>query len=161
MAKTQGMTTGESAAHQKLFSAFERSKVCFPSVYSSTIIVPVNGSNRGIFQIDSKGDFLAEFLTGKIYAIDSNGAKVSSVDTGVTFNVNESGNSRDLFLSPIPAETILAPGYGSVLYEKWNLRDYQFKSNAQVTIAAANSNTSYRQVLEMSFIGYQFIGGHR
>lgn len=151
-------TNGASAAMQKLQNAAERSKVCYPSEYSLQITIPKAGSTSDTFSIDSKGDFLAEFCTGKIYAIDDNGAKVSSVDTGVTFNVNDSGNNRDFFLSPAPAENILTPGYGATIYERWNLRDYQMKATTTVKVSAANTNATYRQVLEITFLGHQFFG---
>lgn len=152
------ISNGASAAMQKLQNAAERAKVCYPSEYSLMLVLPKAGSISDTFSIDSKGDFLAEYVTGKMYAIDDNGAIISTVKTGITFNINDSGNNRDFFLSPAPAENLLTPGYGDAIYERWALRDYQIKSTSTVKISAANTNATYRQVLEISFIGQQFFG---
>lgn len=91
-------SNGESAAMQKLLNAFEKSKRCFPSVYSVNLNIGANSSQTATTRVDAKGDFLCEYITGKIYAVDGSGNVVSTVSTGVLFNVNESGNNRDLFL---------------------------------------------------------------
>ena len=154
-------SNGESAAMQKLLNAFEKSKRCFPSIYSITVNIDANSSNTGTSRVDAKGDFLCEYITGKMYAVDGSGNVVSAVSTGILFNVNESGNNRDLFLAPVPAESILTPGYGPTIYEKWNLRDYVFNSTATLQVSAQNLNPTYKQILEISFVGFQFIGSFR
>lgn len=157
-APRQAISNGASAALQKLQNAAERSKVCYPAQYSLQLVVPANGTISDTFNIDAKGDFICEYITGKMYAIDGAGAKVAGIDVGITFNINDSGNNRDFFLSPAPSENILTPGYGATVYERWNLRDYQMKSTATIKVSAANTNATYRQILEVTFLGQQFFG---
>jgi hypothetical protein len=155
------IANGASAFYQKLLTAMERSKIAWPTAYNITLQIPPSGTIQGTFRIAGQGDFLLEYLVGKIFAYNPSTPTVvdTAVSTGVLFQVNESGNNRDLFDSPIPAENVLTPGYGVTIFERWNLRDYWFKGTSTIRVIAQNTNATDAQQLTLSFLGHQSIGG--
>jgi hypothetical protein len=151
---------GQSSFYQQVQTAKERAKVCWPDAPSVTLHIPPSDSVQQTFRISGEGDFLIEYLVGSMFAYDpSTLVVVPSVITGIYFQINESGNSRDLFDSPVPAQNILTPGYGSTIYEKWNLRNYWLKATTTVRVTANNTNATYSQQLDISFLGHQGRGG--
>lgn len=154
------LTNGASNWFQRLASAQEKSKVAWESAYPLILNIPQNGTAQQSFYVSGQGDFCCEYLTGKIYAYDpANGNTiVSAITTGVTFQINESGNNRDIFQAALNAETILTPGYGSTIYEKHNMRDYVFKATSTIRVSAWNANATYPQILELCFSGHQSNG---
>ena len=150
---------GQSSFYQMVATAKERAKVAWPDAPSFLIQIPPLGTVSQTITISGEGDFLCEYMTGSMFAYDGSGNVQTSVIRGIYFNINESGNSRDLFDAPVPAQNILVHGYGNTIFEKWNLRNYWLKATCNLRLTANNTNATYSQQLEISFLGHQGRGG--
>lgn len=147
---------GQSSFYQMVQTAKERAKIAWPDAPSFLIQIPPLTTVTQTIQISGEGDFLCEYLVGSMFAYDPNTLVAQpAIIRGIYFNINESGNSRDLFDAPVPAQNILTPGYGSTIFEKWNLRNYWLKATCNVRLTANNTNATYAQQLEISFLGHQ------
>lgn len=154
------LANGASNFFQKLKNSYEKTRVGWESGYQLILQIPPGGSVQQSFYVSGQGDFIWEYLTGKIFAYDPNTLVVDpTVQTGVTFQINESGNNRDVFMTGvINAECLLTPGYGATIYEKHNMRDYTLKATSTVRVTAYNTNSTKAQQLELFFAGQQANG---
>jgi hypothetical protein len=158
--KLATLANGASNFFQKLQNSYEKTRVGWESGYQLVMQIAPGGSAQQSFYVSGQGDFIWEYLTGKIFAYDPNtGVVDTTVTTGVTFQINESGNNRDVFMTGvINAECLLTPGYGATIYEKHNMRDYTLKATSTVRITAYNTNSTKSQQLELFFAGHQANG---
>lgn len=154
------LANGASNFFQKLQNAFEKTRVGWESGYQLVLKIPPGGSVQQSFYVSGQGDFIWEYLTGKLFAYDPSTLVVDpTITTGVTFQINESGNNRDIFMTGvINAECLLTPGYGATIYEKHNMRDYVLKATSTVRVTAYNTNATKSQQLELFFAGHQANG---
>jgi hypothetical protein len=159
-----------SLAHQMVNNRLTQ-KYKYNYTYQVNSLVNAGGSAPKLLSIEQDADFLFEKMTGSCFGpVDENGIPQQAntdfpmpgiaigqgfAGRGLSCQITDTGNGRELTNGNIPLETILTPGYGTQLYTPYPIK-YFAARNSKIKFVFTNQDTQARQSVTVVINGYKF-----